>query len=124
MVSLRSMLGSDTFSNIKTILLLGGERPAGGSGSGAGVGRWWSRYGCDKFGPTERNGFEMCFLLFFFNYYYFVGFFLLFRAAPMAYGSSQARGQIGVAAGSHSHRHMGSKLCLQPIAQLTATPDP
>ena len=44
----------------------------------------------------------------------------LFRAAPTAYGCTQARGQIGAAAASHSHSHshihshsnMGSKLCL------------
>ena len=40
--------------------------------------------------------------------------FLLFRAAPMAYGSSQSRGQIGaVAAGlHHSHSNVGSELHL------------
>ena len=41
---------------------------------------------------------------------------LLFRAAPEAYGSSQARGQIRVVAAGHSHSHshsnMGSELCL------------
>ena len=43
-------------------------------------------------------------------------FFLLFRAAPVAYGSSQARGWIGAAAGSlcHSHSNVGSELCLWP----------
>ena len=37
-------------------------------------------------------------------------YFLLFRAAPVAHGSSQARGQIrAVAAGlCHSHSHTGS----------------
>ena len=46
--------------------------------------------------------------------------FCLFRAAPMAYGSSQARGQIrAVAAGlRHSHSNTGSE------PQLMATPDP
>ena len=36
--------------------------------------------------------------------------FFLFRAAPGAYGSSQARGRIGAAAGGlhHSHSHVGS----------------
>jgi len=50
----------------------------------------------------------------------------LFRAIPMAYGGSQARGQIGaVAAGlHHSHSNMGSKLHLLPTPQLTAMPDP
>ena len=48
--------------------------------------------------------------------------FCLFRTAPMAYGGSQARGQIrAVAPGlHHSHNHMGSKPCLQPTPQLTA----
>ena len=53
----------------------------------------------------------------------------LFRAAPMAYGNSQARGQIGaVAAGlHHSHSHVGSarsKPSLRPTWKLTATQDP
>ena len=40
----------------------------------------------------------------------FFGFvlFLLFRAAPAPYGSSQARGRIRAAAASHSHSHVGS----------------
>ena len=46
----------------------------------------------------------------------------LFRAAPGAYGNSQARGRIRAAAASHSH--MRFELCLQPTAQLTATPYP
>ena len=42
--------------------------------------------------------------------FYFI--FCLFRAAPMAYGSSQARDQIGAVAASlhHSHSRMGSEL--------------
>ena len=53
-------------------------------------------------------------------------FFCLFRAAPAAYGGSQARGLIGaVAAGlRQSHSNVGSKPSLQPASQLTATPDP
>ena len=45
---------------------------------------------------------------------------VFFRAAPTAYGGSQARGPIGaVAAGlRHSHSNAGS------TPQLTATPDP
>ena len=48
------------------------------------------------------------------------------RAAPTAYGGSQARGLIGaVAAGLHqSHSNTGSELRLQPTPQLTATLDP
>ena len=53
-------------------------------------------------------------------------FFGLFRATPMAYGNSQAWGQIGTAAASlhHSHNKEGSELRLQPAPQLTATSDP
>ena len=52
--------------------------------------------------------------------------FCLFREAPTAYGSSQARGPIGaVAAGlHHSHSNTGSELHLRPIPQLMATQDP
>ena len=50
----------------------------------------------------------------------------LFRAAPVAYGSSQARGQTGAVAASlcHSHSNARSKLCLRLTLQLMATPDP
>ena len=50
----------------------------------------------------------------------------LFRAAPAAYGGSQARGLIGAAAAGlhHSHSNSGSKPCLRATPQLTATPDP
>ena len=62
------------------------------------------------------------------NLYLFI-FFWLFsfsRAAPAAYGGSQASGLIGaVAAGlSQSHSNAGSEPCLQPTSQLTAMPDP
>jgi len=70
----------------------------------------------------ERNGTPLKFFFFFF-------FFCLFafsRTALMAYGGSQARGQIGAAAtGLHqSHSNAGSEPHLQPTPQLTATPDP
>ena len=44
------------------------------------------------------------------------------RAAPVAYGSFQARGQSGAAAAGlhHSHCKAGSELHLQPTPQLTA----
>ena len=56
------------------------------------------------------------------NYY----FFFAFRAACVAYGSSQARGLIGAtdAGLRHSHRNARSETRLQPTPQLTATPDP
>ena len=56
----------------------------------------------------------------------FVSSFVFFRAAPAAYGSSQARGLIGAADAGlcQSHNYARSELCLQPTPQLTATPDP
>ena len=50
--------------------------------------------------------------------------FLLFRATPTAYGSSQARGLIGAAGLHHSHSNARSEPCLQPTPQLMAMPDP
>ena len=48
--------------------------------------------------------------------YLFIYLFLLFVAAPVAYGSSQAMGSIGATAASlchsHSHSNMGSEPCL------------
>ena len=48
------------------------------------------------------------------------------RAAPEAYGHSQARGPFGaVAAGlRHSHSNAGSEPHLRPIPQFAATLDP
>ena len=56
------------------------------------------------------------FLFLFINYYYYYLFFCLFRAIPMAYGGSQARGLIrAVAASPHySHSNVRSEPCLQP----------
>ena len=51
-------------------------------------------------------------------------FLFLFRAAPVAYGGSQARGLIGATAASHSHSNTRLEPCLWPTPQLTATPDP
>ena len=50
----------------------------------------------------------------------------LFRTAPEAYGSSQARGWIWATAASqhHSHSNSGSKPCLWLIPQLRAMLDP
>ena len=47
-------------------------------------------------------------------------------AAPVAYGSSQARGLIGAGATGlrQSQSNAGSEPRLQPTPQLTATPDP
>ena len=51
---------------------------------------------------------------------------LFFRAAPVAYGSCQARGRIGAAAAGlhHSHNNVGSKLHLITLPQLMASLDP
>ena len=51
---------------------------------------------------------------------------VLFRAAPVAYGGSQARGPIGaIAAGlHHSHSNSRSEPHLRPTPQLMAMPDP
>ena len=52
-------------------------------------------------------------------------FFLLFRAALVAYGSSQARGRIGaVVAGLCSHGNKGFGLHFQLTSQITSMPDP
>ena len=61
---------------------------------------------------------------FIFTYFYLSSVFS--RAAPTAYGVSQARGWIGaVAAGLHQSRsNAGSEPSLRPTPQLTATPDP
>ena len=50
------------------------------------------------------------------------GLFAFFRAEPVAYGGSQASGQIRAAAADLHNRH--SKLRLRPTPQLMAVPDP
>ena len=47
------------------------------------------------------------------KYFYFIIIYVFFRAAPMAYVSSQARAQIGATAASlhHNHSNTVSKLC-------------
>ena len=54
----------------------------------------------------------------------FVCLLLLFRAALVVYGGSQARGQMGATAASlhRSHSNAGSEPRLPPTPQLTATP--
>ena len=56
----------------------------------------------------------------------FFFFFCIFRAALVAHGDSQARGQIGAvnACLHHSYSNSRSKLYLQPTPQLMATLDP
>ena len=56
--------------------------------------------------------------MFFFCFVF--GLFVFSRAAPTAYGGSQARGLIGDVA----YRNGRSEPCLQPTPQLTAMLDP
>ena len=61
------------------------------------------------------------------NFFFFLGGGLAISwAAPTVYGGSQARGRIGAIATGlrQSHSNLGFEPCLQPIPQLTATPDP
>ena len=51
-------------------------------------------------------------------------FLVFFRAAPKAYGSSQARGQVRATAAGLCHSHTRSELHLWPTLQLTAKLDP
>ena len=62
----------------------------------------------------------------FFFFFVFVCLFGLFRAAPTAYGGSQARGRIGAEAAGlhHSHSKWGFEKHLGPTPQLTAMLDP
>ena len=71
----------------------------------------------------------VCFFVLFFGWFFcFVLFVFCFflMAAPVAYGGSQARGQIGAATTGlyHSLSNIGSELRLQPTPQLTPTLDP
>ena len=66
------------------------------------------------------------FFFFFFllkwKFLFFVVVVVLFRAAPVAYRSSQAKGQIGATAAGlhHSHNQARSELCLRSTLQLKA----
>ena len=57
-------------------------------------------------------------------YFFYLCFFVFFRAAPTAYGASQARGRIGAANASLCHSNAGSELPPWPTPQLMAMPDP
>ena len=48
----------------------------------------------------------------------------LFRAAPAAYGSSQAKGRVRATSAGHSHGNVGSEPRLRPTLQFMAMPDP
>ena len=64
--------------------------------------------------------------IYLFIIYLFILSFAFSRASLMAYGGSQARGQIGAVATGlcQGHSNVGSELNLQPTPQLTAMPDP
>ena len=69
---------------------------------------------------------RVSFFVSFFLLLFFFFFFFLFKAKPMVYGGSQARGRIGAAAAGlhHSHSNIRAELCLRPTPQLMARPDP
>ena len=85
-----------------------------------------------KCNPTKRYKLIMINYINVTIYFLFILFYFIFCliaicwAAPMAYGGSQARGQIkAVAAGlHHSHSNVGSEPHLWPTPQLTAMTDP
>ena len=61
-----------------------------------------------------------------FSFFLFFFFLMLFGVAPRAYGSSQARGQMGTVAASlqHSHSNARSLTHWATSVTYTATPDP
>ena len=61
----------------------------------------------------------------FFFFFCLFAFLPFSRAAPAAYGVSQARGRIGAVAASlhQSHSNVGPEPRLRPTPQLKATPD-
>ena len=80
-------------------------------------------------GARYQSVFGILHLTTYFDVCTFLSFFLFlfrFRAAAAAYGGSQARGLIGATAAclNHAHSNSESERILQPIPQLTATPDP
>ena len=77
---------------------------------------------CLQFTYDLDWSFDVANLVFFF----FLSFFGLFRASPMAYGGSQASGWIKAVAANlyHSHSNLGSELPLWPTPQLMASLDP
>ena len=56
--------------------------------------------------------------------FYFLFLLCVFRAAPKAYGSSQASSQIRAAPASHSQGNTRPEPCLRPAPQLAATLHP
>ena len=76
-------------------------------------------YIISKMPNKSEVGFFVVFLVFCFC-------FCFLRAAPVAFGNSQARGQIGAVADGlyHTHSKARSEPFLQPTSKFTATPDP
>ena len=72
------------------------------------------------------KSYSICLFFFLFFFFFFFSFLSFFRAAPAAYGGSQARGPTeAIAASLHqSYGNVGSKPCLQSTLQLMAMPDP
>ena len=54
------------------------------------------------------------------NLRFFVCLFLLFRATPVAYGGSQARGRIGATAAGLHHSHSYSQIWATSVTYITA----
>ena len=79
----------------------------------------------DIFMILNKTGSNYTFIIITLFFIIFLPFFF-FKATPAAYGSSQATGLIGAVAASlcHSHSNVGSKPCLQPTPEVTATWDP
>ena len=80
-----------------------------------------------SFKTYRKFNFSIYLFVYLFVYLFIYLFIFVFsRAAPTAYGGSQARGPTGaVAAGlHHSHSNVGSEPRLRPTPQLMATLDP
>ena len=88
----------------------------------------WCRCGAKKTKKKKKMmvRWKTAYFLASFNILFFFFLMLFFRATPAAYGDSQASGWIGAIATGlcHNHSNTGSELCLWPIPQLMATPDP
>ena len=91
------------------------EEADGGLAGGAQAGWAWT---ADPGVGDSGQAFQVCLM--------FERVFCPFRAAPAAYGGSQARGRIGAAAAGlrHSHSLARCELRVRPTPQRTATPDP
>ena len=82
------------------------------------------KYSMETYNQAKKHSLHIKFLKILF--YFIFCLFAFSRAAPAAYGGSQARGLIGAVASGprQSHSNSGSELHLQPTPQLMATPYP